>query len=118
MLAVGCSPATKIAATAWKVSPDGEWLTRVARYDSAGPGINALYEEVELKRRSTDKGVALLTLDEGSVLPDDLKGPPVITLQWRDPSHLEIAYRAGEIDHQIVKVADVSVETRRAAVQR
>jgi hypothetical protein len=118
LLLVGCSPATQITATSWEASPDGEWVTRVARYDTAGPGNNSVFEVVEMKRRSADKGADLLTIDEGGVLPDELNGSPVITLHWRDRTHLQIGYRAGEIDHQVVKVANVSVETRRLAVQR
>jgi hypothetical protein len=118
LLLVGCSRATQITATTWEASPGGEWVTRVARYDTTGPGSNSLIEIVEMKRRSADKGADLLTVDEGGVSPDELKISPVITLHWRDRTHLEIGYRAGEIDHQVVKAANVVVETRRFAVQR
>ena len=114
----GCSPATEFTATPWQTSTNGEWLTRVARFDTVGPGNNSLYETVELKRSATNKGVAILTLDEGSELPDRLKGPPVITLRWRDPSHLAIAYRAGTVIHQIVKADHVFVETSRSDTLR
>ena len=114
----GCSPATEFTATPWQTSPDGEWLTRVARYDTVGPGINGLGETVELKRNATNKGVVVLSLDEGDVLPDRLKGPPVITLRWRDPNHLAIAYRAGTVIHQIVKADHVFVETSRSEALR
>jgi len=111
-----CSPATEFTATPWQASPNGEWLTRVARYDTIGPGINSLYETVELKRRATGKGVKLLTLDEGSVMPTQLKGPPVITIRWRDANHVELAYRAGEVVYQVGKAANVFVEARRSDV--
>src|SRR5438270_1320540 len=115
VLLAGCAPAQQVTATAWEASPDGEWLARVARYDTVGPGINSLYETVQLKRRSADKGAELLTLDEGEVLGEKLKGSRIIMLHWRDRTHLEIGYRAGEILHQVVKVDDVFVETRRSA---
>src|SRR3954452_17778010 len=114
VLLAGCSPAQQVTATAWDASPDGEWLARVARYDTVGPGMNSLYEIVQLKRRSADKG-AELTLDEGEVPGEKLKGSPIVTLHWRDRTHLEIGYRAGEILHQVVKVDYVFVETRRSA---
>ena len=113
MLLVGCSPATQITATPWQASPNGEWVTRVARYDTVGPGLDYLGEVVELKRRTAEKGADLLTLNEGNVPPEELKGSPMITVHWRDQTHLQISYRAGEIEHQVVKVADVFVETRR-----
>jgi len=116
VLLFGCSPATKITATPWQASPDGEWVARVARYDTVGPGLDDLHEIVELRRRTADKGADLFSVDEGGVPPDELKGPPVITLHWRDRTHLEIDYRAGKIDHQVVKVAGLTIETRKLAV--
>lgn len=79
--------------------------------------MDYLGEVVELKRRTAEGGAHLLTVDESNVLPAELKGSPVITVKWRDRTHLEIGYRAGEIDHQVSKVADVFVETQRMAGQ-
>jgi len=108
-LAQACSPATTITNTPWVASPDGQWLTRITRYDTAGPGIDGLYETVQLKRRSASQEVEVFTLDEGALDASQLRGPPIITMRWNDTHHLEIKFRAGEAVHHFSRVTDVFV---------
>ena len=115
-LLMGCSPATTVTQTAWSDSPDRQWLTRIVRYDTVGPGINGRYEVVKLLRRSTNKTVEILALDERKLTHQQLNGPPIILLHWDNPNRLEIRYRDGSVARPIAKVAELSVEIRRSAV--
>ena len=113
VLLLGCTPATIDTSTPWTASPDGQWLTRVTRSDTAGPGINALYESVELKRRTVTGSVPIFILDEGGLSGDQLKNTEIITLLWSDRSHLRIAYSGGDVLLLVPKIGDLSIEARR-----
>ncbi len=106
-LLASCS-ATQETASPWAKSPNGEWLTRIARSDTAGPGINFLAETVQIKRANADETVDLLTLVEND-------GGAKIRLWWRDPTHLVIGYLHAEVTFQAIKLGELSIETRELA---
>lgn len=96
-----CS-ATQVAETPWLPSPSGEWLTRIERSDTSGPGAGDLSETVQIRARASDKPVNVLTLGE-------MNGHARIELHWLDPTHLEIAYANGHIRFQAVKLGNLAI---------
>jgi hypothetical protein len=117
LLLLSCSPASIVTATPWMAPPDREWSTRIVKHDNDGPGINSLYESVELKRYTATKGMHILTIDEGDLSGDELRGPAIITLHWRDDASLEINYRAGNAG-PVSQVPNLLIEARPLVVQR
>jgi hypothetical protein len=115
-LLAGCT-SSEVTETDWTASPNGQWLTRITRLDVAGPGNNALHETVQLKQLSASEPIDILSLDEGRLTGDQLNGPAIIKVRWRDPTHLELNYSGGEVVFQAVKVANLSIETIRAGAQ-
>lgn len=103
-LLVGCS-ATEVTETTWSASPGGEWLTRIVREDTSGPGNSYLAETVQLKRRTAEKPVDVLTLSQNH-------GPATIKVIWRDPTNLTLDHTGGTVVFQVVKLGELSIETR------
>lgn len=61
-------------------------------------------ETVQIKHRSADEPVNVLTLEE-------MNGPARIAVRWHDPTNLEIAYSNGVVIFQAIKVGPITVET-------
>jgi hypothetical protein len=95
--------------SAQSISPDRK-LVAAARTENndGGFGTGAQWTTVEIKQNlNSAKPIEVLGIDEG---PDSVRN---LTMTWRSPSHLHIAYKGGEeVLFQAVKAlgADITVE--------
>lgn len=106
-LALGACSANDTTKTAWSSSPGGEWLTRIVRNDTSGPGNNYLSETVQLKRRTAKETVNILTLEDNS-------RPARIELHWREPTQLTLEHTGGAVVFQVARVGELAIETRKS----
>lgn len=105
-VAVGLSAcsATEITHTQWMPSPTGEWLTRIERRDTSGPGAGDLNESVQLRRKGVDGPTTVLTISEQT-------GPASIKVKWLSPERLQLTITGGTIDFQAVRLSNVAIDT-------
>ena len=97
----GC--ATENTHTSWAPSPARDWLTRIERSDTAGPGVGYLADTVQISQPGVERPIDVFTMEE-------LYGPGKITLRWRDPAHLQVSYAGGNVIFQAVKLQNITIE--------
>jgi len=100
-LLVACS-ATQVRESAWARSPGGQWETRLVERDTSGPGNNSLYKDLEVRRVGADKGVRVVTLDEG-------QGASRVSVRWTSQSHLEVFYERAPLVLQVARQGELTI---------
>lgn len=85
-------------------SPTGEWLTRIERKDTSGPGAGDLSESVQMRSKGAVGPATILTISEQH-------GAASIKVKWLSPARLQLTISGGTIVFQAVRIADVVIDT-------
>jgi len=93
--------------TTWSarvLSPDRMWLASAASEQHGGPGTAGSITTVRLTREVNPQSpIDILVFEQTG--PSSIK----LKMQWKDPTHLMVAYQNADLDFQAVKCGGVSI---------